>query len=313
MRNEANKKLKLIVIVGPTASGKTVWGLNLAKKFSGEIISADSRQVYKKMDIGTAKEAGEWRRIGVRKTFFIQDIPHHLIDFLDPGKQFTASDFRDMALKYIKLAIKNNQQPIVVGGTGLYISALVDNFRIPKIPANKKLRESLAKKSVDELYDLLLSIDSVSAQKIDKNNKRRVIRALEVSILSGEPFSKQQVKGEQLFDCLKIGIEVDRDVLYKRIDERVDKMFIDGLESEVKKLADTGYKWEMPSMSGIGYRQFKEYFEGKILITHVIENIKKETRRYAKRQMTWFRRDKDIIWCKDYEDVEAAVDSFLAS
>ncbi len=305
-------KQKLIVIVGPTASGKTGWSLKLAKKFNGDIISADSRQVYKKMDIGTAKEPGEWRRVGLRKTFFVQDIPHHLIDFLDPGKKFTISDFRDRALKYIKLANKNGKQPFVVGGTGLYVSALVDNFRIPKIPANPKLRESLSEKSEDELYKLLESIDSESAKKIDKKNKRRVIRALEVSILSGEPFSKQKIKGEQLFDCLQIGIDIDKDTLYKRIDQRVDQMIKDGLEQEVKKLVDKKYKWSLPSMSGIGYRQFKEYFEGKINLAQVIENLKKETRHYAKRQLTWFRRDKDIKWCKNYEEAEKLVEEFLS-
>ena len=192
----SKNKQKLIVIVGPTASGKTGWSLRLAKKINGEIISADSRQVYKKMNIGTAKGNGEWRRVGLRKTFFVEDIPHHLIDFLDPGKQFTAPNFRDKAFKYIKLSYKNKRYPIVVGGTGLYISTLIENFRVPMVLANNKLRNSLMEKSVDQLHELLLSIDKVSADKIDKNNKRRVIRALEVSILSGEPFSKQKIKGE---------------------------------------------------------------------------------------------------------------------
>ncbi|HLD30904.1 MAG TPA: tRNA (adenosine(37)-N6)-dimethylallyltransferase MiaA [Patescibacteria group bacterium] len=311
MNSEINKKPKLIVLLGPTACGKTSWSLRLAKKFNGDIISADSRQVYKDMNIGTAKEPGEWLRIGLRKTFFVQDIPHHLIDFLDPGKQFTISEFRDKALKYVKLAVKNRRQPFVVGGTGLYISALVDNFKIPKIPANKKLRNSLSEKSIDELFELLTLIDPESAKKIDKKNKRRVIRALEVSILSGEPFSKQKIKGEQLFNCLKIGIETDREVLYKRIDERVDQMIKDGLEQEVKKLVDKKYIWELPSMSGIGYRQFKDYFDGKISLKQVVENLKKETRRYAKRQLTWFRRDKDIKWCKTYEEAEELVCRFL--
>jgi len=219
-----NKKPKLIVLLGPTACGKTSWSLRLAKKISGEIISADSRQIYKKMDIGTAKEPGEWRRAGLRRTFFIQDIPHHLIDFLDPGKRFTAAQFRDKALKYIKLSFKNGRQPMIVGGTGLYISAIVDNLRIPRVEPNNKLRESLEEKSVDELFKLLESLDKKSAESIDKNNKRRVIRALEVSILSGQPFSEQRMKGEELFNCLKIGIDLPREELYVRIEKRIEKM-----------------------------------------------------------------------------------------
>ena len=307
----SKNKQKLIVIVGPTASGKTGWSLRLAKKINGEIISADSRQVYKKMNIGTAKGNGEWRRVGLRKTFFVEDIPHHLIDFLDPGKQFKAPNFRDKAFKYIKLSYKNKRYPIVVGGTGLYISTLIENFRVPMVLANNKLRNSLMEKSVDQLHELLLSIDKVSADKIDKNNKRRVIRALEVSILSGEPFSKQKIKGEQLFDCLKIGIDIDKQELYEKIDNRVDKMIEGGLEAEVKCLLDKKYNWNLPSMSGIGYKQFKEYFEGIITIEQVVEKLKKETKQYAKRQLTWFRKDRDINWCKNYEEAESLVQKFL--
>jgi tRNA dimethylallyltransferase len=312
MRNETKKKPKLIVVLGPTACGKTSWSLRLAKKFNGEIISADSRQVYKKMDIGTAKEPGEWRWTGLRRTYFIEDIPHHLIDFLDPGKKFTVAQFRDRALKYVKLAFKNKRQPMVVGGTGLYISSLIDNLKIPRIPPNKKLRESLGEKTKEELFKLLESIDEKSAEKIDKNNKRRIIRALEVSILSGEPFSEQQLRGEALFDVLKIGIDVERDELYARINKRIDEMMKIGLLEEVKKLVKQKYNWDLPSMSGIGYRQFKEYLKGNISLEQAVEFLKKDTKKYAKRQLTWFRRDRDIKWCRDYEEADKLVEEFLA-
>ena len=311
MRVETKKLEKAIVLVGPTASGKTSWSLRLAKKFDGEIISADSRQVYKKMDIGTAKEKGEWRRNGLRKTYYVEDVPHHLIDFLDPGKFFTVAEFRDKAIKYIKLISKNNKLPIVAGGTGLYIYALVDNLQIPRIAPNKKLRKSLEEKTNEELMQLLKQMDPKSAKAVDANNTRRIIRALEVCILSGVPFSEQQNKGEPIFDFLQIAIDVDRETLYNRIDSRVDQMMKFGLLKEVENLLKQKYDWHLPSMSGIGYKQFKGYFDGDYDLEHAIELLKRDTRRYAKRQISWFKRDKRIKWVKDYNTAEKIVTEFL--
>ncbi len=312
-----NKLPKLIVILGPTASGKTGTSLKLAKKYNGEIISADSRQVYKKMNIGTAKAKGEWEWgfnwNGPRKTYFVEDIPHHLIDIVDPGKQFTAADFRDKAIKYAKMAERAGRIPMVVGGTGLYISALVDNLSIPRVLANKKLRESLEEKTNEELIALLENLDPKILETIDKKNKRRLIRALEVCIFTGEPFSKQRKKGEQIFDVLQIGIEVDRDELHKRISERTDQMVKDGLLDELNALLKQKYGWQLPSMSGIGYKQFKPYTNGECTLEEAIENLKKDTKRFAKRQLTWFKRDKRIKWCKSYEEVDLLVKTFLES
>jgi len=253
-----NQKLqKLIVICGPTASGKTAWSLKLAKKYDGEIISADSRQIYKKMSIGTAKPEGEWKRNGLRKSLFVEDVPHHMIDILDPGKTFSVAQFRDKSLKYIKIAERNKRIPMLVGGTGLYISSLVDNFYIPQIEPNKQLRKSLEEKSLEDLLGLLTKMDAVAAETIDTKNKRRLIRALEVCILSGEPFSLQKKKGEPLFDVLQIGVDVDRNELYDRINTRVDTMIEQGLVQEVERLIKQKYAWHLPSMSGVGYRQFR--------------------------------------------------------
>jgi tRNA dimethylallyltransferase len=306
---------KVIALVGPTASGKTDWSLRLAQKYTGEIISADSRQVYKKMDIGTAKALGEWRWHagwnGLRRTYYCEDIPHHLIDFLDPGKQFTAAEFRDRAIKYIKLTVKNEHNPIIIGGTGLYISALVDNLHIPRVLPNKKLRIGLEEKTPAELLQLLKNFDPVSAEKIDPYNKRRLIRALEVCILSGKPFSEQQKKGEPMFQFLQIAPEISRELLYERIDTRVDSMIEKGLIKEVEALIKQKYSWELPSMSGVGYRQFKEYLEGKKTLEQTTEDLKRDTRHFARRQLTWFKRDKTIHWCKTYEEAEALVEKFL--
>jgi len=306
---------KVIVILGPTASGKTDWSLRLAKKYNGEIISADSRQVYKKMDIGTAKEPGEWRWNvswnGLRRSYYVQDVPHHLVDFLDPGKRFSAAEFRDRAVKYIKMAYRHGRTPIVAGGTGLYISSLIDNFYIPRIPPNRKLRKSLEEKSLDQLMELLTTLDSDIIERIDKFNKRRIIRALEVCIMTGEPFSKQQKKGEQVFDFLQIGIKTQKEVLHKRIEERVDKMVEKGLIQEIKNLLNQKYSWELPSMSGIGYKQFKCFFENSCTEKEALENLKRDTRQFARRQMTWFKRDKRIIWLETYEEAEKLVEEFL--
>lgn len=302
---------KVVVIVGPTAGGKTGWSLRLAKKFSGEIISADSRQVYKKMDIGTAKEPGEWRREGLHKSFYIQDVPHHLIDFLDPGKFFTVAEFKEKARKCIDGILDRGHQPFVVGGTGLYVHALVDNLQIPAVLPNRKLRRSLEEKDNYELMRLLKNFDPKSAETVDFNNKRRIIRALEVCILSGAPFSEQQKKGEPMYEFLQIGIEVPRAELYERINKRVDDMMKLGLLKEVEGLLKQRYNWSLPSLSGIGYVQFRGYFEKQYSLDQAIEFLKRDSRRYAKRQMTWFKRDERIKWRVEYEEAERLVSEFL--
>ena len=311
MRKETKKLPKLIVILGPTASGKTTWSLELAKKFNGEIISVDSRQIFKKMDIGTAKAKGEWRRNGLRRTFYIENIPHHLMDFLDPGKQFTVAEFRDKAIKYAKMAQAADRLPMLVGGTGLYISSVVDNFKIPRVAPNQKLRKGLEEKTNEDLLKLLKTLDAISANKVDVKNKRRIIRALEVCILSGTPFSEQQTKGDSIFDVLQIGIDVPREVLYNRINERIDEMMKLGLLKEVESLLKQRYGWNLPSMSGIGYRQFRDYFEDKSDLDTAIELLKRDTRHYAKRQLTWFKRDFRIKWCKECGEAEKLVEKFL--
>ncbi|MBU0661223.1 tRNA (adenosine(37)-N6)-dimethylallyltransferase MiaA [Patescibacteria group bacterium] len=313
--NTTKNLQKVIVLVGPTASGKTDWSLRFAKKYKGEIISADSRQVYKKMSIGTAKAEGIWEWgaswKGLRRTYHVEGVPHHLIDFLDPGKRFTVAEFRDRALKYIKLSFKHGRIPMIVGGTGLYVSSLVDNFNIPRVEPNNKLRKSLEEKPEEELLGLLQKMDPVAVKTIDGRNKRRVIRALEVCILTGEPFSQQKKQGEPLYDFLQIGVDAERSVLHSRINTRVDKMLDAGLLEEINGLLKQKYSWDLPSMSGIGYRQFRAYLEGTRSVEESVELLKRDTRRYAKRQMTWFNRDKRVVWCKTYEEAEQKMKAFL--
>lgn len=311
MRNETNTLPKVIVLVGPTTSGKTDWGLKLAQEFNGEIICADSRQIYKYMTVGTAKPRGEWKFVGLRRVYHIDGIPHHLIDFLNPGKTFTAAEFRDRAIKHIKAITRAGKLPIVVGGTGLYVETLVNNYSIPRVPANKKLREGFEEKTAAELVSWLGKLDPDAAAAIDPHNKRRIIRALEVCILSGKQFSKQKKKGESILQVLKLGIAVTREKLYERIDRRVDIMFNDGLEKEISYLVKQKYGWNLPSMSGIGYRQFKAFFEGKATLDEVKVRLKQDTRNYAKRQITWFKRDQEIQWCEGLDQARKKVSTFL--
>lgn len=312
MREEHRKLPKVVVLLGPTASGKTTWALQLAKKHSGEVVSADSRQIYKKMNIGTAKPPGENKRNGLRRSYVVEEVPHHLVDFLDPGRTFSVAEFRDQAVKIIKMTHKNGHLPLVVGGTGLYISSLVDNLVIPRVPPNKKFRRSLSEKTNKELLRLLEQMDPETARTIDARNKRRLIRALEVCTFTGEPYSAQREVGEPLFDFLQIGIDTPREVLYERINTRVDEMMKLGLLKEVEGLAKN-YIWELSSMNGIGYRQFRDYFDGSMTLDQAIERLKRDTRRYARRQLSWFRRDKRIRWVSSYEEAAGLVEDFLAS
>ncbi len=287
---------KIIVILGPTASGKTDLGLALAKKFNGEIVSADSRQVYKKMDIGTAKPVGEWNE--EEKVYIVDGIPHHLMDVVDPKKEFSLADYKVLATKSIENILSRKKLPIVVGGTGLYIQALVDNLDIPKVEPDKHLREQLEKKKLPELVEMLEKIDPDTAQILDLKNPRRVLRALEVVMQTGKSFSKQQTKSKPVYEVLQIGIDLSPEELFKRISSRIDGQIAEGLIEETKKLAGK-YGWSIPSMSGIGYKQIGLYLRGEMTLNEALEVLKRDTRRYTKRQKTWFKRDKKIVWIKN--------------
>lgn len=289
-----NNLPKVIFIVGPTASGKTALSILLSKKFNGEIVNADSRQVYQEMDIATAKPK---RDTGKQKKneYIHQSVVHHLVDIIKPSKRFTLSDFKEQANSAITDILARGKLPIVVGGTGLYVWSLVDNLDIPKIEPNIKLREGFGLKTLDELVKLLNNIDPETVKKIDIKNRRRVLRALEVAISSGESFVAQTTKSEPLYDSLQIGIKCDREKLYENINKRIDQQIAAGLVEETKKLA-TRYRWELPSMSSIGYKQIGAYLRGEMSLDTAIELFKRDTRRYAKRQETWFKRDKRIIW-----------------
>src|SRR3989339_254522 len=294
---------KVIFIVGPTASGKTATSIFLAKKFNGEIVNADSRQVYKEMDIATAKPIRDFDK-QLMGEFISDGVVHHLMDFVKPNERFTLSDYKEKANIAIADILSRGKLPIVVGGTGLYIWSLVDNLDIPKVEPNSKLRKGFDSKTLDELIKLLSNIDPETVKKIDLKNRRRVLRALEVAISSGESFVAQTTKSNPLYNSLQIGLKCNREKLYKIINNRIDQQMLSGLLEETNKLSKK-YPWDLPSMSSIGYKQIGNFLRNEATIEEAVELFKRDTRRYAKRQETWFKRDKRIVWISPEDVVEA--------
>lgn len=282
----------LIVIVGPTASGKTSLSIKIAKKIDGEIISADSRQVYKYMDIGTDKLPPSRR----------EGIIHHLIDIIDPNKEFSVSDFKRLASKAINEIHSKRKVPILCGGTGLYINAITQDYRIPDIPPDTRLRTKLERlySEKGELYvhGLLRECDPVAAEKIHHNNRPYVIRALEICKAGT---IKTDKKGRPNYAMFIIGIDWPREILYERINVRVDELMEKGLLNEVKTLILKGYNAKMPSLTSLGYLELIQFLNGHVTLNQAVEEIKKNTRNFCKRQITWFKRDKEIRWISGEE------------
>ena len=291
---------KLIIILGPTASGKSDLAIELAKKFKGEIVSADSRQIYQEMDIGTAKITKKQ----------MANIPHYLIDIIKPNQEFTLAQFKTKAVKIIKNIQKKNKLPFLVGGTMLYIQSIVDNLQIPQIKPDKKLREQLENKTNQELYDQLEKIDPKALEVIDINNQRRLIRALEVCLKTKRPFSQQKKKGQPLFNILQLGLNPSQKILDKRINQRIEKMIEAGLSKEVEGLIKK-YGVKPYSLSGISYQEIIQYLNKEITLEQAKDLIKIHTRQYARRQMSWFKRDKRIHWIENYSQAEKIIKSFL--
>lgn len=286
-------KDNLCIIVGPTSIGKSDLAIDLAQKHNGEIISADSMQIYKYMNIGTAKVREEE----------MKDIPHHMVDIIDPDEGFTVSDFKHMAKKHIKEINSKGRLPIVVGGTGLYINSLVYNLDFAQIPPNEELRmeyeDKIEKFGNEYLHNKLMKIDKSSGEKISIKDKKRIIRALEIYDSTGRTMSEYnknfRVMNED-YNLLYISLDMDRAKLYERINNRVDIMLEKGLIDEVKSILEMGYNKDLISLKAIGYKEIIMYLENEISLEEAIELIKKASRNYAKRQLTWFRRDHRIKW-----------------
>ncbi|MBI0387844.1 tRNA (adenosine(37)-N6)-dimethylallyltransferase MiaA [Thermoactinomyces sp. CICC 24227] len=283
-------KEKLVVIVGPTAVGKTGLSVRLAKRVHGEIISGDSMQVYRGMDIGTAKIMPEE----------MEGVPHHLIDILPPDQNFSVQEYQQLAREKISEINRRGHLPMLVGGTGLYIEAVVHDYLMTHVKEDPKLREELhafARREGNEaLHRRLEEVDPVQAKKLHPNDLRRMIRALEVYHVTGKPFSELKGKGTSPYDVLWIGLTMPREQLYERINRRVDEMIQKGLVDEVKKLWEQGYGLHLTSMQAIGYKEIVSYLKNEITLDEAIHLIKRGSRKYAKRQLSWFRRLKEIHW-----------------
>lgn len=289
MDQETNK---VLFIIGPTAVGKSKLAIELAEKLNGEIISADSMQVYIGMDIGTAKPSKEE----------LEEIPHHLINLIAPDKSWSVSDFVNNAKSLIEDIAKRGKLPIVAGGTGLYLNALIEGYSFPVIERDIEVRKKLEGEAKSfgslHLYERLKKVDPETAVNIHYNDTKRIIRALEVFELTGKPMSQLRSKDEEslTFMPVIIGLNMDRHALYKKIEERVDDMLGKGLIDEVKNLIKEGYDPKLTSMQAIGYKEVAEHLHGKYTYDELVNILKQNTRNFAKRQMTWFRRFKNVNW-----------------
>lgn len=291
-------KTPLIVLTGPTAAGKTNLSIRLAKMLGGEIISADSMQVYKHMDIGSAKITPEE----------MAGVPHHMIDILEPFEEFNVVVFKEKVKHCIEEITKRNHIPILTGGTGFYIQAVLYDIDFTENEENSQIREELEKlvkeKGNGYLHDRLAQVDRASAESIHENNVKRVIRALEFFMLTGQKISEHnetERAKKSAYDSCYFVLNEDRTVLYERIDRRVDKMLEAGLVEEVKTLKEMGCDRTLVSMQGLGYKEILSYLDGEISLEEAVYLIKRDTRHFAKRQLTWFRREQDVIWVNKEE------------
>lgn len=291
---------KLIVILGPTASGKTDLSIKLAKKYNGEVVSADSRQVYRGLDIGSGKITKKEMR----------GVPHYLLDVANPKRRFTVAQYQKLAFKAIKNIQKKNKIPILVGGTGFYIQSIVDSIIIPEVKPDWKLRKILEKKSNEELYRILLSKDPKRAELIDKQNPRRLIRALEIILKTKKPISPLTNISSN-FDILQLGITRSFEELKKLISKRLHKRLKNkSLINEVKKLHKS-LSWKRLEEFGLEYRFVAQYLQNKLTYQQMIERIQTESEHFTKRQMTWFKRDKRIHWINNQKDAILLIDKFI--
>ena len=301
------EKPKVIVICGPTASGKTALSVELAKQIQSEIVSADSMQIYKDMNIGTAKPTEQE----------MQGIKHHLIDYVSPEKRYSVAEFKKDAKKAIKEIVAKGKTPIVVGGTGLYVDSLIYEIEYPEIEFDeqyrKQLEEQVEQKGLNYLYNEAVKIDKEAMEKISPNDKKRILRVLEIYHATGKTKTEQEKesrKKEVEFDYHVYAIDWEREELYDRINKRVDIMIEQGLVEEVEEVLRK-YKKFPTAMQGLGYKEVVEYLENKITKEEMIKKIKQETRRYAKRQLTWFRKNKQTIWLKGTNEIQNNVNIIL--
>ena len=290
--NIKNEKPKIVVICGPTASGKTALGIQVAQQANGEIISSDSMQIYKDMDIGTAKPTEEERAQAV----------HHLVDFVSPDERYSVADFKKDATKKIEDILSRGKLPIIVGGTGLYVNSLIHNIEYKEEITDIEYRNELEKVDLETLYKQAMEIDPEAATRVSQNDRKRITRILEIYHTTGKTKTQMEAESRQevKYDYKIFVLTPERDKLYERINLRVDLMMQAGLVDEVRELLKK-YKEFPTAMQGLGYKEVKEYLDGEITEEEMIEKIKQESRHYAKRQLTWFRQYKDATWLDTFD------------
>lgn len=308
-RSNQPDKPPLVAIVGATGVGKTALAIQLAQAFNGEIISADSRQVYRKLDLGTAKPTAAEQAQAV----------HHLIDIVDPGYVLSLADYQERAYAAMADVSQRGRLPLLVGGTGQYVTAILEGWHAPEVPPDETLRAALRNEAdqigAEALYTRLLTLDPGAAGLIDPRNVRRVIRALEVCLTTGLPFSTQRAKIPPPYRVLEIGLRLDREALGVRLDARIDAMLANGLLEEVRGLLEAGYDRLLPSLSSLGYGQLIAYLSGEMTLEAAVETFKRATRSFARRQMTWFTHHGAPVWfdvaLKPFDAIQSLVDNWL--
>lgn len=293
-------KPKILIILGPTASGKSDLAVTLAKKFSGEVVSADSRQVYQGMDIGSGKITKKE----------MAGVPHYLLDVANPKRVFSVSQYKKLAEQAIVQVVQKNKLPIICGGTGFYIQSVVDDLALPAVKPNAKLRQGLEKKSVEELFVILKNLDPKRAKNIDDKNPHRLIRAIEIALELG---TVPALKKREKYDCLQLGIMIDMSKLKEKIHIRLLKRLKAGMIKEIQKLKDSGLSWKRLESFGLEYKYVALFLQKKVSKLEMIEQLESQIFKYAKRQMTWFKKDKRIVWIKTEKEALVASQKFLAN
>lgn len=304
---------KILAIVGPTASGKTSLGLLLAKRFDGEIVNADARQLYKEFSIGTGKPECESEIHHDEHICWVDDLPHYLMDSQDPRQPISVAEYKALAEERIEDILSRGKLPILVGGTGLYVSAIIDQPLLPEVPPNEALRKELEQKELPELVHELLELDEEAGDSIDLQNPRRVIRAIELVKALDLPIREIRKTGDPKYDALQLAIKHEPEVLRERIDKTIDRFFEEGWLQEVRDLLTKDISFDVPAWSSIGYPELREVLEGKLTESEAKKQIQLSTWHYAKRQLTWFKRDQRIKWlATDKEALNEAI-RFLAT
>lgn len=304
-KNGLKKKPKIVVILGPNASGKSDLAVALAKKFNGEIVSADSRQVYKGMDIGTGKVPLQKKKDGL----FYKGIKHYLVDVVSPKKIFTVTDYQKLGKEAIKEILNKNKLPIICGGTGFYIDALIYEYQFPNVKPNPQLRKKLDGLTTEKLFQKLKELDPKYAKRIDPFNRRRLIRALEIILTLKKPMPP--LKKSSPYEVLKIGVFRSTQELKKRIEKRLIKRLKEGMIKEIKKLHQKGVSWKRLYDFGLEYRYISLYLQKKLTYPEMFEQLKTKIWQYARRQMIWFKKDKEIKWISDIKTAEKLIKKFL--